>query len=357
MKQLLVGFLLLFSQFCLAENLPQQDYQTVQVANGIYAFIATEPKTGVVQGNVVLVIGDEDAVVVDSGQYPTLAERMVREIKTLTPKPVRVLVNTHWHRDHLLANHVFRQAFTGLKVVTHSETKKLAEKNYADWEKTFKEFPTLIKTIRERVATGKRKDGTPLTEMEKFGYTIDSDYLEAAYGSLTGGKYETPDITFEKEVTFYLGKREVKVMNLGPGNTPGDAILYVPDSKTLITGDTVVFPTPYSFGSYHSEWIDVLKKMIDMNPAQIVPGHGPVMKDASYLKTLIGLLEDVRTQVRAAVQEGLTLDQTRKKVNLDKWRKQLAGEDRYRRRAFLDFFETPGIAQAYKEAKGESRDE
>jgi len=64
-----------------------------------------------------------------------------------------------------------------------------------------------------------------------------------------------------------------------------------------------------------------------------------------------------QTQVRAAVQEGLTLEQTRKKVNLDKWKKQLAGEDRYRRRAFLDFFETPGIAQAYKEAKGESRDE
>jgi hypothetical protein len=69
------------------------------------------------------------------------------------------------------------------------------------------------------------------------------------------------------------------------------------------------------------------------------------------------LLEDVRTQVRAAVQEGLTLEQTRKKVNLEKWSEQLAGDDRYRRRAFFDFFEVPGIAQAYKEAKGESRDE
>ena len=215
----------------------------------------------------------------------------------------------------------------------------------------------LTKTIRERVAAGKRKDGTPLTEMEKFGYTIDTDYLEAAYESLKGGKYESPDIIFEKEITFYLGKREIRVMNLGPGNTPGDAILFVPDTKTLITGDTVVFPTPYSFGSYHSEWIDVLKKMIDMNPDRIVPGHGPVMKDAAYLQTLIALLEDVRAQVRAAVQKGLTLDETRKKVNLDKWKKQLAGEDRYRQRAFLDFFETPGIAQAYKESKGESRDE
>ena len=140
MTQSVIIILLFFSAFCLAENLPPQNYENVEVANGIYAFIATEPKTGVVQGNIVLVIGDADALVVDSGQYPILAERIVKEIQTLTPKPVRILVNTHWHGDHLLANHVFRKAFPGLKVVTHKETKKFAEKNYANWEKTFAEF-------------------------------------------------------------------------------------------------------------------------------------------------------------------------------------------------------------------------
>ena len=356
-KACLLLTLLVFPLVLSAEKLPLQNYQTVQVANGIYAFIADEPKAGVVQGNIILIIGDSEALLVDAGQYPTLAERIAKEVKGLTSSPVRLLINTHWHGDHILANHVFREHFPGLKVVAHNETRKFAEKNYADWEKRFSEYPQMIKKIRERVAAGSRSDGTPLTEEEKFGYSLDVDMLEISLPALTGGKYDAPDVTFSKELILYLGKREVRVMNLGPGNTPGDAVIYVPDTKTLITGDTVVYPTPYSFGSYHTEWIGVLNQMIQMSPDRIVPGHGPVMKDASYLKTVIALLEDVRTQVRAAVQQGLSLEDARKKVDLSKWKTQLAGEDRYRRRAFVDFFEEPGVAQAYKEAKGESRDE
>ena len=347
---------LLFPVAAFSETLAPQGYKTAQVADGIFAFIADEPKTGVVQGNIVLVIGDNESILIDSGQYPTLAEQIAKEVSALTPKPVRHLINTHWHGDHILANHVFRKHFPGLKVLAHAETKKFADKNYADWEKQFSSFPAMIKTIRERVAAGKRSDGTPLTEAEKFSYTVDSDYLEAAIPSLAGGKYDPADVTFTRQVTLYLGKKEVRVLNLGPGNTPGDAIIYVPDTQTLITGDIVVFPTPYSFGSYHTEWIGVLNEMIKMNPQQIVPGHGPVMKDTGYLKILISLLEDLRTQVHAAVQQGLTLDDTRKKVDLSKWNKQLAGTDRYRQRAFHEFFETPAVAQAYKEAKNEPRD-
>ena len=81
------------------------DFQVVPVADGITAFIAKESKSGVVQGNVVLIAGDNGAIVIDTGQFPPQARKMVAEIRKLTTQPVRALLLTHWHGDHLLAGH------------------------------------------------------------------------------------------------------------------------------------------------------------------------------------------------------------------------------------------------------------
>jgi hypothetical protein len=97
--------------------------------------------------------------------------------------------------------------------------------------------------------------------------------------------------------------------------------------------------------------------MIALQPAKVVPGHGPVMSDTSYLRTLIELLAETRRQVRAAVQAGLNLEQTRKKVDLRRFERRLAGDSPDRARAFRDFFLVPGLERAYKEAKGEPLEE
>jgi cyclase len=331
----------------------KQDFETVKVAEGIYAFIATESNSGVVQGNVVLIVGNDSAMLVDSGQFPSLADRMAVKVKEVTQKPVRHLVNTHWHGDHLLANHVFKKRFPGLIVVAHENTVVLGEKNYGKFAEQVKGYPKLIQDLRALVKSGKSTKGRVLTEEEKTGLAIDADALESSLADLTASRYEPAEKTFQKEISFDLGKRNVRVMNLGRGNTSGDAVILIPDAKVVVTGDTVVYPTPYSFGSYHSEWMDVLKKMTELGADTYIPGHGPVMKDTGYLETLIALLGDVRTQVRAAVKENLSLEEVRKKVTLDDWKQRLAGDNPDRRRAFKDFFLDPGIERAYKEAKGE----
>jgi cyclase len=347
-------FLLIFSCILVQADPPtKHDFEMVQVADGIYSFIANESNSGSVQGNVTLIVGEKSAIVVDAGQFPSLAERMCAKIRELTQKPVRVLINTHWHGDHLLANYVFRERFPGLIVVAHAEALPMMVKYYGNWEEQVAGFPKTIETIREHLKTGKRRDGTLMDEVQKFGLQMDTDALEQDMPEVRKTKFEPPDMTFTKEIHFDLGNRDVNVVNYGWGNTAGDAVIIVPDAQVLITGDTVVYPTPYSFGSYHSEWIKVLHQLIDVDAKKIVPGHGPVMQDASYIKTLIALLEDVRTQVQAAVKEGLDLAAVRKRVTLDDWNSKLAGDNKYRQRAFHDFFLVPGIEQAYKEAKGE----
>ena len=91
---------------------------------------------------------------------------------------------------------------------------------------------------------------------------------------------------------------------LGRGNTAGDAVTYVPDARVVAAGDLVVLPAPFSFGSYPGDWIETLRKLLALDAVAIVPGHGPVLRDQEYPKTLIRLLESLRAQVGEAVRCG-----------------------------------------------------
>ncbi|HSB35994.1 MAG TPA: MBL fold metallo-hydrolase, partial [Thermoanaerobaculia bacterium] len=117
----------------LAADFPAaRQFQTVEVAPGVVAFIAAETSGPIPSGNVVAIIGDEAVLVVDSGRFPTLARRMVAEIRKRTDKPVRYLVHTHWHLDHIVADAVFREAWPGITFVSTEFTRrKIADKQVA----------------------------------------------------------------------------------------------------------------------------------------------------------------------------------------------------------------------------------
>jgi glyoxylase-like metal-dependent hydrolase (beta-lactamase superfamily II) len=320
----------------------------------VHAFLAPEGRTGTVQGNSVAVLGKDAVLVVDTGQFPELTRRMIADVRRLTDKPVRYVVNTHWHGDHLLGNQQYREAFPGVAIVSHVETRRIADRMYATFvEKSLKDFPVYVSDIRAAVARGTRKSGKPLSDDEKRYYGRQADELEAATRQLPQMAYAKADLLFDGELHFDLGGREVRVMHLGRGNTGGDTVVLVPDVKVVASGDLVVYPTPYSFGSWMEEWPRTLEKLKALGATSIVPGHGPVLHDSRYIDAVAELIQETRRQVGAAAREGLSLDDTRKRVDLDRFRQLLAGDDFWRRQAFDQFFLAPAVAQAYKEAEGE----
>jgi cyclase len=336
----------------------RQDYRKVDVAEGIVSFIAEESPGGVVQGNVTLISGKRYSLVVDSGQYVGLAQRMIDDIRASGAPPVRYLVNTHWHGDHLLANFVFEQAYPELTVIQHAETARVGAKTYADWtSKRMPELKAYPAKLDKAVATGKTSKGVVLSEDQRESFRVDSALIKQWLATSSGTRWDAPDETITDAVTLDLGGRVVALRHLGKANTTGDLVVWDAATRTLVTGDVVVAPTPYSFGSYHSEWIETLAAMRALQPARIVPGHGEVMNDDSYLQRLSALLAETRAQVRKAVADGRTLEQMQKEITLPEFEKQFAGGDPARIRAFRGFYLEPGIAQAYKEAKGEPRSE
>ena len=322
------------------------NYETVKLAEGIFGFIPPENNTAFVSGNSVAIIGDDGVLVVDSGHAPSTTARIISDIKRLTDKPVRFLVNTHWHPDHNAGNGLYREAFPGLQIVSTTATRDAIENVLPKKEVS----PEMADIVRKMLKDGSY-NGKPIDAETRKYYETSLPQLDAFVPELKKANHALPTLTFDSRLTIYLGRREVQVMFLGRGNTAGDAIIYVPDSKVLMTGDLVVYPVPYPFGSFFGEWIETMKKLAAIDATVIVPGHGPVMHDKKYIALNIELLEATKAQASDAFKRGLTVEQAIKAADFSALRKQFVGDNPERAFGFDQGYVPAGVTRAYREAK------
>jgi glyoxylase-like metal-dependent hydrolase (beta-lactamase superfamily II) len=333
-------------------------YELVKVAEGVHAFISPEPRTGVVNGNVTVIIGGSGVVVVDSGQFPTLAAQQIADLRKMTDQPVRAIINTHWHWDHNLGNAVWRDAFPSAAIISTTFTRNFIVTYTPGFlEQMTGQGDKFIEQLRAQLASGKRRDGTELTAEQRTNLEHTLHDFEGGLPELRKVKMLPPDLTFDRVLTIHLGDREVRVVHPGRANTAGDAIVWVPDAKVLITGDLVVHPTPYATSAYPSDWIAAMEKLRSFPATAIVPGHGPVQRDWKYVDAVTDTLRFVVEHAAAAVRDGLSLDEAKKRIDLEPQRKKFAGEDPLRRKAFDDYFAEAVVTNAYRQAKGEPTDE
>jgi cyclase len=270
----------------------------------------------------------------------------------MTNQPMRFLVHTHWHPDHLLGDNEFRTAFPNVVIVSTTFTQKaIAERAPKYVEGVAEQGPAYAASIRKHIADGKDDNGKLLTDADRRYLADFANSVDFATVEFKQAKLIRPDLTFDHNLSVTLGKREVQVLFLGRGNTGGDAVIFVPDSKVVITCDLLVFPTPYSYGSYLTEWVQTLARVKTLGATTIVPGHGPVEHDNSYIDLVTSLLESVTFQVQAAESQHLSLEETRKKVDLAALEKKFVGDDHDRKLAFAKGFTEQAVERAYQEAK------
>jgi glyoxylase-like metal-dependent hydrolase (beta-lactamase superfamily II) len=308
---------------------PLFDYDVVLLGRGVYGFVMHPGPVAMVSSNVLLVVGDDCALVMDTGRFPSLADKIIRDIRAITSLPVRYVVTSHWHLDHLVGNAAFRREYPGAAFVGHAETRRLALKNNPQPLAIRRDALAAIERYGHALASGKIKD-------ESTRVTVEAALpeLRATVGE-SDVTLDPPALTFAGDsLTIYLGTREVRLLHLGRGNTAGDVLTYVPDANVLATGDVLVAPSPYGGGSYPGEWQAVLGKIIALHPATLLPGHGPVERDLDYVQRVSDLLGAVRARVDALAKQGLSLEATRAKVDLSDLRTSFAGDDPVRRGEF-----------------------
>jgi len=331
-------------------------YTTVQVAPGITTFLEDAPHA-MVDGNTTLIVGKDAALVIDSGHYPAVARRVIAEIKQLTDKPVRYLAITHWHMDHYMANAEYVEAWPGLSIVAHEFTAGMMDKEGPRYIGYGPKLDKNIADLQAMLDSGKAPDGKDIAPDRRQRIQVVVDELKDGKQEFGLMRYRGADMTFTHGIDIDLGGRTVKLMNLGRGNTAGDLVAWVPDVKVLVTGDTVVHPIPFSYGSYLGEWPAVLQKMADLKPAIVVPGHGPVMHDTAYLEQARALLLAVMAEVKRVWKPGMSGDDVRKAMDISKQRDIFCKHDRTAEANFDNSIGQAGVDRAVQELEGKMKPE
>lgn len=323
-----------------------------KLADGVYAFVAPDPKTAFFNGNTLVVVGDAGVLVVDSGDALPVTRMTIAEIRRLTPLPVRYLVNTHWHWDHTLGNGEYRAAFPGVTIVSTAATRGLMDtRGRANLADSIAAIPPYLDSLRQALASNRRRDGTPLAPADRESIQAQLEDLGRGLQCYKDARVTLPDVTFDRELTVRLGSRAVVLKAYGPGNTAGDAVVYVPDAKVVASGDLIVAPTPFAYDSSIFEWPAAMRRLMALDASIVVPGHGPVMRDWSYANLVTELLESVGAQVRSAVARGLNLEDARKSVDVAGLKARFAGGDPVLARNFDQFFLAPAIEAAFRDAQ------
>ena len=332
----------------------QGQFEIQKLADGVYASIRKEPIGLGVDANNVFIVDDAGVVVVDTNFGPTSTRQMIAALKKITPKPVRYVVNTHWHDDHVLGNQAYRDAFPGVQFIAHEATKEYLPGRGAAARKTQVEnLPGSAASLREALAKKQNLAGAAITDDEQAGYTSDLRLIEAYLKEAPSFDVVLPTVAVTDSLTLKSGKRTVEIMQLGRGHTAGDIVVHLPVEDILITGDLVVFPIPLVGGdqSHVMDWAATLKKLIATKPKIVVPGHGPVMRDTAYLEQMAELFSSVTERVKAAIAKGETLQEARKTVNLDDFRDKFAGDSQLKRFLFANYVVGPSITSAYRALK------
>jgi glyoxylase-like metal-dependent hydrolase (beta-lactamase superfamily II) len=197
-------------------------------------------------------------------------------------------------------------------------------------------------------------DSTAVTAMERESLSSAVRVMRQYIAENSGYREVLPDSTFERSVTLRSSGRTIEVHWFGRGNTRGDAVTYLPQEEIVSTGDLLVAPVPFAFGSYPSEWLAVLDSIKALQPKTIIPGHGPLMRDLTYLSTVHRLISTAREQTAAAVAKGLSADSVIATVRLEALRDEIAGSEKQMRVMFGSFFRRPIVERAYAEAKAGS---
>ena len=320
------------------------DLELVPVKPQIYLIRRPDALRQPVEGNVTVIVNEHDVVVVDGGGSPLAATNAIRLIRSLTDKPVSTLITTHWHGDHNLGNQIYRATFPAIRIISH--------------ENTYRDMTgppmTYLTTYRQQIQDythelEEKQKQKPLSE----GATRMLGDLKVMYQALQGIRITPADTTFDERLVLHRGQRDIEVHYFGKANTDGDAAVWLPQDRVLISGDIVVHPIPYGIGSFPREWIAALQAISALPFDSLIPGHGEVLHDRNYIEQLTSMLTAIRAQVAASVAKGLDLEATRKALDTTSFASVYTLDDPTRAQLFDSWWVQPIARSAWLEARGE----
>ncbi|MBI4234309.1 MAG: MBL fold metallo-hydrolase [Chloroflexi bacterium] len=253
-----------------------QEYRTgtVEIAPNTYAFIQPGGMT-----NAGFIVGQDGVLVIDALMTLTLARTLQGEVRKVTSKPMRALINTHYHGDHTFGNQEFRPA----PIISHVNCRE--------------ELRTSFEASRQRFSANRPE----------------------LAGEFRQVRMTLPDLTFRERLTLHLDGRPIELRWLGYAHTKGDILVYLPQERVIFAGDVAFHKfIPAAMDGHVSSWINVVRKANDLDAAVVVPGHGPIgtKRDMDEVRDLLRLL---KREVRRRYDAGVKVDDAARDISVAKY--------------------------------------
>jgi cyclase len=232
-------------------------------------------------GNIGASVGEDGIVIVDD-QYAPLAEKIQAALKGISEKPIRFIINTHYHFDHTGGNAIFQKQ---APIIAHDN-------------------------VRKRLEEGSTAGNLGAVKFE----------------SKHAAKEALPIITFDHDVTVHLNGEDIRALHFPSGHTDGDSVIFFPKSNVVHMGDDFVtygFPfVDLSGGGSVQGMIAALEEIMSKLPSdvKVIPGHGPI-SNLDDVRRYVSMLKDTRSAVEAGIKQGKSFEQLKQEDVLAKWQK------------------------------------
>jgi len=247
--------------FASQADLEEKQVTFDRLGDGLYAYTAEgDPNTGII-------VGDDGVMVIDTQATPVMAQQVIARIREVTDKPVKYVVLSHYHAVRVLG----ASAYGAEQIIASRDTFDLiVERGQQDYESEVARFPRLFQSVE------------------------------------TVPGLTWPSIVFERSLTLFMGKREVRILQLGRGHTKGDTVVWLPKEKVLFAGDLVEYgATPYTGDAYLQDWPQTLANLRALKPEKLVPGRGAALKTPKEVEDGISGTQAFLMQMYQSVAQGV----------------------------------------------------
>ena len=301
---LLTSFLLLPGSCPAAEDL----FDIKPVADGVYAAIAKPAYR--VNCNAAIILLEDGVLVVDTHSKPSAARALIAQIKKLTDKPVKYVVNSHFHYDHYQGNEAYPSAWpAGIEIISSEATRANIQRL------GIPRIKNEIVSMPQEIASLKSGLEKALNAEKKEALRKNLVQAEAYLAELKIMQVTLPTLTFDRSLILHRNTRTVEILWLGRAHTDGDVWVFLPKEKVLVTGDALHGWTPFMGDSYPYDWIQTLDAAEKLDFDYVISGHGDVMQGKQKFELGKQYFRDLMEHTAAAYGDGASLEEMKKRVS------------------------------------------
>jgi len=279
-----------------------------KVADGVYAAIARP--YAITHCNAVIFENAEDILVVDTHSSATAVASLVSQIRReITKKPVRYVVNTHFHGDHVQGTPTYKRIAPRADVVAHEKTRELLQ---ADGGRSLK---LAVERTQETLEAIRKKAAAAKTQEERVYYERSLRETADFLSEMRDYAPELPNVTFSRDLIIRDKAHDLHLAFRGKGHTAGDIVVYCPQKKLIAGGDLLHNSSAFMGDGYPRAWPNTLIDVAGFDFDTVIGGHGSVHRSRQIAYDMALYISEITDLVDRSVRAGRTLEEIQKTVS------------------------------------------